>query len=167
MSSSACLVISPPEYENPRQTSPFLIATDAFPSLGKNIDVDELTQFVEFGGAVLSEDNGAAVELALYVDYGQPNAAGLPYKNRVYPFEPIPPGTIADGPRKFQGKKWFLDSVPVGPGCHSITMMASHRFNASVCPVDATDSSFLTWQVIKCDDPTDPSCPDTGYVDSV
>lgn len=158
MASSACLVIAPPSYEEPQRTAPFLIASDAFPTLLKTIDVDELTQLVEFGGAVLSEDTGNPVHIALYIDYGQPNAAGLPYKNRVYPFEPIAPGTIADGPRKFQGKKWYLDSVSISPGCHTVTMIASHEFNASVCPVDVGDSSSLSWQVIRCDQ-GDGSCP--------
>lgn len=176
MSSSACLVVSPPEYEQPKRTAPFLVAAEAFPNLRKTITLDDTTGFVEFGGAVLSEDSGAPVEIALYIDYGQPNAAGHPYKNRVYPFEPIQPGVISDGPRSFQGKRWYLDSAPVPAGCHTITMMASHGFDASVCPDDIDDSSFLVWQVVRCDSngdcPTDcqplecadqcPSCADIG-----
>jgi hypothetical protein len=176
MSGTACLVVSPPEYEEPKRSAPFLIAEEAFPNLRKTVEVLETDAFVEFGGAVLSEDNGAPVEVALYIDYGQSNAAGHPYKNRVYPFEPILPGTIADGPRKFQGKRWYLDSAPVAAGCHTITMMASHEFGATVCPVDIDDSSFLVWQIAKCDAngdcPTDcepldcsdqcPSCADLG-----
>jgi hypothetical protein len=151
MSSTACLVVSPPEYEQPKRTAPFLVAEEAYPILEKTIEVDDTEGFVEFGGAVLSEDNGAPVEVALYIDYGQSNAAGHPYKNRVYPFEPILPGTIADGPRKFQGKRWYLDSAPVAAGCHTITMMASHEFGANVCPLSVDDSSFLVWRIAKCD----------------
>jgi hypothetical protein len=154
MSSSACLVVSPPEYEKPEPTAPFLVPSEAFPDLRSTILVDDETDFVEFGGAIVSEDNGLPVHLALYIDYGDKNAADLPYRNVVYPFEPLPAGTLADGPRKFQGKRWHLGVIPLLNGCHTATLMATHEFDAKVCPAQATDASFLVWQVIRCEDAT-------------
>lgn len=150
MSSSACLVLSPPEYDKPEQTAPTLVASAAFPDLRQTIYVFDDTPFVEFGGAVLSEDAGDQVQLAIYLDYGQRNAADRPYRNVVYPFEPIPPGTLADGPRTFLPKRWYPSVHAVLNGCHTATLMASHGFDADVCPTSATDSSFLVWQVIRC-----------------
>jgi hypothetical protein len=161
MSCSACLVLSPPEYESPPQTAPYLIATAASPPIKQIITIDDKTKSVEFSGSVLSEDNGVPVELALYIDFGQCNAANEPYKRKVYPLPKIAAGTIADGPRPFFGKKWFMESVPVAnDGCHTVTMMVSHKFNDIVCPADLNDSSLLTWQVVQCGE--DPSaCPTT------
>jgi len=155
----ACAGCADDERE-PRRTAPILVGAEAFPDLRAPIIVDNSTQYVEFGAAVLSEDNGTPVEIALYIDYGRPNAAGHPYKNRVYPFEPILPGTLADGPRPFGGKRWYLDSAPVAAGCHTVTMMASHEFNSSVCPHDMDDSDLLVWQVVRCDFDGGP-CPST------
>jgi hypothetical protein len=154
MSSSACLVVSPPEYEKPERTAPFLVPSEAFPDLRSTILVDEDDESQEFGGAVVSEDNGLPVQLALYIDYGHINAAELPYRNVIYPFEPIPAGTLADGPRKFQGKRWHFGVIPLTVGCHTATLMATHEFDAKVCPADIGDSSFLVWQVIRCEDAT-------------
>ena len=133
MSSSACLVLSPPEYDKPEQTAPMLVASAAFPDLRQTIYVFDDTPFVEFGGAVLSEDAGDPVQLAIYLDYGQRNAADRPYRNVVYPFEPIPPGTLADGPRTFLPKRWYPSVHAVLNGCHTATLMASHGFDADVC----------------------------------
>jgi len=151
MSSSACLVLSPPEYDRPQRTAPMLVGTEAFPDLRETILIKEGMEYIEFGGAVLSEDDGLPVQLALYIDYGQTNAAGRPYRNVIYPFEPIPPGTLADGARKFQGKRWYLGVTPVAIGCHTVTLVASHEFNAEVCPRDSADASVLVWQVVSCD----------------
>jgi hypothetical protein len=158
MSSSACLVVSPPEYEKPQPTAPFLVPSDAVPDLRCTIPVDDETDFVEFGGSVVSEDNGLPVHLALYIDYGDTNAADLPYRNVVYPFEPLPAGTLAEGPRKFTGKRWHLGVIPLPTDgdCHTVTLMATHEFDARVCPANPSDASFLVWQVTRC--PTGSPC---------
>jgi hypothetical protein len=140
------------------RTPPYLIAAEAYPDIRAPILIDDSTFYVEFGAAVLSEDDGAPVEIALYIDYGHANAAGHPYRNRAYPFEPILPGTLEDGPRTFEGKRWYLDSAPVALGCHTLTMMASHEFGSDICPADPADSDFLVWQVAKCDSDGGP-CP--------
>lgn len=151
MSSSACLVLSPPEYERPERTAPMLLGADAFPDIRETILIKDDVEFVEFGGAVLSEDDGLPVQLALYIDYGQTNAAQRPYRNVIYPFEPISPGTLADGARKFQGKRWYLGVTPVPTGCHTVTLVAAHGFDSEVCPTSASDSSYLVWHVVRCD----------------
>ena len=159
MSSSACLVLSPPEYEKPEQTAPMLVAGEAFPDLRQTIYVYDDTPWVEFGGAVLSEDAGDPVQFAIFLDYGQRNAAGRPYRNVVYPFEPVSPGTLADGPRTFSSKLWYPSVQTVSYGCHTATLMASHAFDPGVCPASPDDASYLVWQVIRC--PSSNECNDT------
>ncbi|WP_044249336.1 hypothetical protein [Chondromyces apiculatus] len=127
-----------------------LVADASFPDLRQTIYVYDLTESVEFGSAVISEDAQVPVELAIYLDYGQIGSAGRPYRRAIYPFEPIPPGTLADGARSFAGNYWYPGDVTVEPGCHTVTLMASHAFDADVCPVESNDSSYLVWQVIRC-----------------
>ncbi|AKT36679.1 uncharacterized protein CMC5_007990 [Chondromyces crocatus] len=127
-----------------------LMAADAYPDLRQTIYVYDDTSRVEFGGSVISEDSQQPVELAIYLDYGQRNAAGRPYRTAIYPFKPIPPGTMADGARKFSGMFWHPSDHTVPLGCHTVTLMASHRFGPDVCPQEPTDASYLVWQVIRC-----------------
>ncbi|WP_437326385.1 hypothetical protein [Sorangium sp. So ce381] len=154
---SGCLLLAQPDHETPPQTAPYLIASAASPSQLQVVYIHEQDVFVDFGAAVLSEDNSVDIEIALYLDYGTRNSAGQPYRDRVYPFEAIEAGTMDEGQRPFV-RRWFLDSSSVTAGCHTLTMVASHAFDVDVCPADPKDMSSLTWQLIKCD-PDDPSCP--------
>ncbi|WP_437586379.1 hypothetical protein [Sorangium sp. So ce1000] len=153
---SGCLILSSSDHETPPQTAPYLISSAASPSQLQVVYIHE-QDALDFGAAVLSEDHGVDVEIALYIDYGVRNSAGQPYRNHVYPFPVIEAGTMADGQRPFV-RRWFLDSPSVTEGCHTLTMVASHAFDTDVCPVDLKDMSSLTWQLINCD-PDDPSCP--------
>ncbi|WP_437529258.1 hypothetical protein WME79_47385 [Sorangium sp. So ce726] len=154
---SGCLDLSQPQHEPPPQTAPYLIASAASPSQLQVVYIHEEDVFLDFGAAVLSEDNSVDVEIALYLDYGTRNSAGQPYRDRDYPFEAIEAGTMHEGQRPFV-RRWFLGSSSVTAGCHTLTMVASHAFDVNVCPADLKDMSYLTWQLIKCD-PDDPSCP--------
>lgn len=158
LSLPACLVTSPPEYEPPPQTAPQLVASAAFPSLWKLITIDERTPFLTFGGAVISEDDGEDVQFVLYIDYGTSNSAMNPYKNRVFPLPSVKAGKIADGQRSFE-VPWYLDSVPIQKGCHTITLVASHEFEqVNVCPADSKDMSTIEWKLVNCD-AGDQGCP--------
>ncbi|XYI00980.1 hypothetical protein ACMHYB_14995 [Sorangium sp. So ce1128] len=160
-SATGCLVISPPEYDEPSKTAPVLTAV--FPPQHIPIHIVGQDVVKDFGATVLSEDNGDPVQVAIYIDYGRRSAAGRPFRRPVPP-TPIRAGTIADGQRPFT-VPWVLDDAPLptdgmtpAKECHTITLMASHAFNRCICPADTDDMSSLTWQVINCD-ANESGCP--------
>lgn len=154
--SSACLVLSTPHYEEPDQTPPFLVAAAANPDLREFVLVLDEDTRKDFGAAVLSEDRGDPVHVALYIDYGVPNAAGHPFFRSIAEFPEVPAATMADGPRSVSAQ-WYLDTANVDPGCHTVTMMATHAFDYRNCPKVLSDSSQLVWKVLRCT--TNDTCP--------
>jgi hypothetical protein len=59
--------------------------------------------------------------------------------------------------RNIRGK-WNLVSNAPAPGCHTVTLIVSHEFDAETsCPVCRNDSSQLTWPVFVCDSETPAS----------
>ena len=82
----------------------------------------------------------------------------------------MPPGTLADGPRKMASPLQLDTSllplaqagVPLMavPTCHTITMVATHELGTNIagCPKCLTDASALTWTVIACPGPG-TTCP--------
>ncbi|MGK3981411.1 hypothetical protein WME99_00130 [Sorangium sp. So ce136] len=160
-SATGCLVISPPEYDEPSQTGPVLTAV--FPPQHIPIHIVGPRVVTDLGVTVLSEDNGDPVLVALYIDYGRRSLSEKPYRLNTTPRE-IGAGTIADGQRPFT-IPWDTydfnlptDGTTPEKACHTITLMASHDFNECICPADTDDMSSLTWQVINCD-PNEPGCP--------
>lgn len=152
----SCLVLSAPEFEEPDQTPPFLIATAADPDPREFVLVLDEDKRKDFGAAVLSEDRGEPVQVALYIDYGISNAAGHPFFRSIAEFPEIPAGTMAEGPRAVS-TQWFLDTANVEPGCHSVTMIVTHHFDYRNCPKRMSDSSQLQWKVLRC--ATTDTCP--------
>ncbi|WP_437680162.1 hypothetical protein [Sorangium sp. So ce131] len=170
---AGCLVLSAPEYEEPAQTAPALMATS--PDVFRPIYITELIksqEIIDFGATVLSEDNGAPVQVYLYIDYGKRTRANRPFR-RSSNAKLVSAGTIAEGKRSFQAS-WFYEPLPdagewqtAADKCHTITMMASHEFNPCDCPRSPRDMGWLTWQLIDCDpnavrDPNDTEdlgCP--------
>jgi hypothetical protein len=146
---SACLVTSVPQFDEPAQTPPFLVAAKADPDLREFVFVLDDDQRIDFRAAVLSEDRDVPVQIALYIDYGQENAAGNPFKRSIAEFPEILPGTLSQGPRPVQAE-WFLDSDDVDYGCHTVTMMVTHAFDFRNCPERLSDSSHLVWNILRC-----------------
>lgn len=146
---SACLVTSVPEFDEPAQTPPFLVAAAADPDIREFVFVLDGEQRIDFRAAVLSEDRGEPVQIALYIDYGQENAAGNPFKRSIAEFPEILPGTLSQGARPVHAE-WFLDSDDVSHGCHTITMMVTHEFDFRNCPRSLADSSHLVWNILRC-----------------
>lgn len=146
---AGCLVTSVPEFEEPLQTPPFLVAEAADPDVREFVLVVDGDARKEFNAAVISEDRGKPVKVALYFDYGVENAAKNPFKLALAEFPDVPPGTIADGKRPVSAQ-WYLDSADVLPGCHTVTMMVTHEFDFRRCPVTLADSSYLTWHIRRC-----------------
>jgi hypothetical protein len=57
---------------------------------------------------------------------------------------------------------WYPGQYSVPLGCHTATLVVSHIFDDTThCPVCASDSSALTWQVLACNSVGVPgSCAD-------
>jgi hypothetical protein len=146
---AGCLVTSVPEFEEPQQTPPFLVASAADPDIREFVLVVDGDDRKDFRAKVISEDRGEPVQVALYIDYGEPNAAMHPFRRSIAEFPDIAPGTLADGARPVNAQ-WFQDSADVEDGCHTITMMVTHEFDFRNCPMNLLDSSHLTWKVLRC-----------------
>lgn len=163
MNSSACLVTSTPSFDPPEQTRPFLVASSADPDPRGVLVVDSLnlpTSF-DFTANVVSNDANAPVELKLYLDYGFTNIAGQPFRKSLGNPPALPPSTMDDEKRPPAKARWFPGIDDVSFGCHTITLIASHRFDDTLeCPVCRNDSSQITWPVFRCDSskPMDTPC---------
>ena len=71
---ASCLVTSSPEFEDPEQTPPELIAATATPDIRNILEVDESTGRVLLNALVRSEeDAGETIKFRLLLDYGIPN----------------------------------------------------------------------------------------------
>jgi hypothetical protein len=163
MNTPACLVTSTPEFEDPPQTAPLLLAVNAAPDLREIVIVDQPA--IEFRASVVSEDADVSVKVFLLIDYGvQSLIDERPYLDAEVRIKEVPPGKLADGPRDVVAKLFpdlIFWGVPAA-GCHTVTMMVSHSFDPDRgCPVNLDDSSQITWQVIRCDEsPCEPDFTD-------
>lgn len=155
MSTSACLVTSMPQHEEPTQTPPQLIFATADPDPRRVVVVDsadlKIKNTLHFAADVMSQDDpGSTVEFRLYLDYGVPGPD--PFRVVIDRAAPLDPGVITDTGRRGV-EPWTPDSTPqILPGCHTATLMASHEFDrATACPKDPDDYSLITWQILRCD----------------
>ncbi|WP_437758481.1 hypothetical protein [Sorangium sp. So ce1389] len=160
-SATGCLVLSPPEYDEPAKTAPVLTAV--FPPQHIPIHIVGQRVVKDLGVTVLSEDNGDPVLITLYIDHGRRSLSEKPYRKFMIMKE-VEAGTIAGGQRPFT-IPWDTydfnlptDGMTPEKECHTITLMASHDLNGCFCPADPDDMSSLTWQVINCD-ANEPGCP--------
>lgn len=155
MASSGCLVTSTPEFTPPERTRPFLIPASADPDPRGVLLIDTLEQqkesrIFEFSADVVSEDQGDKVKGSLYIDYGQ-MLGGHPYAAVITQIRELPPSTMADTAKRNIRGKLDLRTTVLNPGCHTVTLIVSHEFDAETsCPVCRNDSSQLTWQVFRC-----------------
>jgi len=158
MMSTGCLVTSVPDYSDPKQTPPFLVAAAASPNVWEPLEIFKDPNNLEYPSqpfqlAVRSEDAGKKVQFKRFIDYGSGSSPEQPYFTDESAGE-LPPGHLADGDRTFT-KNWTPRNIPTG--CHTLTLIASHAFDSSTdCPVDLADSSQLTWQILLC--PEAQSC---------
>lgn len=156
MTSASCLVTSSPEFEDPEQTPPELIAATAKPEL-QSILVIPAGEAVTFSAEVRSaQDLGEDILVKLYVDYGV-ESAGQPFTNAINGAE-VPVATA--GQPRTASVRVSPNALP--PGCHTFTLMVSHAFDQlTECPEDLDDSSHLTWHALVCD-ATGPCPPPLG-----
>lgn len=151
---SGCLVTADPVTYEPTQSPPILVTSGLSPDPRGILLVGGDEGQKEFGitASVVSEDSGANVKVALYVDYGFTNALKQPFRYSLQTFPELSPGTLANGPRPLLGIHWVDGILPILPGCHRLTLVATHAFDtASGCPKNLNDSSQVTWHFRQCD----------------
>ena len=165
MLSAACLVTAKPQIEEPQTTAPFLVPSSADPDPREFIRIEGDTPITLFAD-VVSEDGDRPVLTALYLDYGlqNPDLPDWPYALAIRG-NSFAAGTLADGPRRIhQTFIPFLYSQ-LEPGCHTLTLVASHAFeqvtSERYCPSSLADSSQITWYVLKCTAPG--NCPTLDF----
>jgi hypothetical protein len=165
---SGCLVTADPITYEPTQSPPIIVASALNPDPRGILLIGGDDGLKEFGitASVVSEDAGENVKVALYVDYGFTNALDQPFRFALQTFPELPPGTLANGPRPLVGIHWVDGVFPIQPGCHRLTLVATHEFDtASGCPKNLNDSSQVTWHFRQCDDGECPvslvECPTT------
>ena len=151
MISSGCLVTSVPDFQEPTQTPPYLVAATADPPVTQLLELTPNPDYpsTPFRVEVRSEDAGQKVEFKFYYDYGS-GTSDAPFKFVENAGE-LPPGTLADTERKPHSRSWTPKFVTAG--CHTLTLMASHAFDNSEtsCPQHLADSSQLTWRFLLCE----------------
>ncbi|MRG97671.1 hypothetical protein [Polyangium spumosum] len=163
-----CLVTADPVTYEPQQTPPIIVASGIDPDprsillVGGDLGLEEFP----ITATVASEDAGESVKVALYVDYGEMNPVGQPFRFAFPNFQELPAATLADGPRPLQGVRWNSRVYPLEPGCHRLTLVVSHEFDTGTgCPKDLRDSSQITWQFRQCGvgdcPPILENCPST------
>jgi hypothetical protein len=161
---SSCLVTSPPSFDPPQQTAPFLIAASAEPDPRKVIVIDSSkSRKVDFSVEVRSQDNGEPVLFQLYVDYGYPAETEDPdellFKQVITTLPSLPGGTL-DGVTRTVHPTWHVNELSAG--CHIVTLIASHAFFPNTaCPMCLQDSSQITWQVFACNSAKGDDCAPT------
>ncbi len=147
MSASACLVTSSPTFEDPPATKPFLEFETAQPDPRNVLILNENIDLLTFEAFVRSEDVGQKVEVRLLLDYGTCNALQQPFLDS-FDDADVAAGTFDEKDRLASVR---YATVNLDPGCHRLTLMASHAFDgASGCPVDEEDFTQITWTVFRC-----------------
>lgn len=148
-----CLVTSSGDFPERASTRPYLSSADATPPLSSLVVVaDAPTR--QFRTIVAAEDNGTPLQVLLVADWKTPQEILIQSAE-------VPAGSF-DIPRRI-GADWApLAAGEIGgvvpPGCHSLTLIVSHRFDpiARTLPARVDDYDFLTWWVLLRDvqDPT-------------
>ena len=164
--SSGCVITDPPQFQDPTPTIPFLILPD--PDPGKVVVVDSTllattNSEIDFSAEVMSQDDPAdagyaTVTAHLFIDYGYTLPNGNPYRYDI-PNPYVSSGTIDQTSGRRARFQWFPSVYAVDPGCHTATMVVSHKFDDFSCPTCDSDSSAITWQILRCD-ATQSNCDD-------
>jgi|HubBroStandDraft_6_1064221.scaffolds.fasta_scaffold274952_2 hypothetical protein len=143
--------------QTPQPTQPFLASAVPDPRQVLVVDTQALESSdapIVFSATVTSFDQ-QPIESRLYIDYGSfsHGPAGPPF------VASLPGSTLGAGPPGATSgtitAEWFPNMVQVDPGCHTATLMVSHQFDDGPgglgCPTCDSDSSAITWQVLRCD----------------
>ncbi|MFO0547641.1 MAG: hypothetical protein U0271_04585 [Polyangiaceae bacterium] len=168
MPTASCLITSNPQFEDPPRTAPFFLVDRASPDPRQIIKLEATDAQLELSALFRSEDgqsldsagNREGVRVKLLVDYGQKGALGHPFRSQTEA-PTVAAGSWDDPPREARAT-WTEDELHMGPGCHRLTMMISHAFDAGTgCPSTKGDYDVVTWTVVRCDE---SGCPEVDLL---
>ena len=151
MTSTGCLVTSTPDFTPPKRTRPFLITATADPDPRNFQILDAPPGAVlapSFSADVHVDDEADKIKALVYIDYGKPNVAGGPFQ-QFYIVQHIDASSVADT-KTLRIKANTPLAYPIDPGWHTATLMVSHEFADSQCPVCLNDSSQISWPLYRC-----------------
>jgi hypothetical protein len=163
MSTTGCLITSTPQFKPLQHTKPFLIARYADPpvSMVQMVNIADPGS-VQFSAEVISQDDLAGssgpfqtVSAWLWIDYGDRNCSGDPFRWAFPSTMPALLPSSLDQTERNVSVTWFEGSYPVEAGCHTATLVASHKFEPNGCPSCDDDYTMITWQVLGCNPSTD------------
>jgi hypothetical protein len=161
MSTTGCLMTSTPQFTPPQHTAPFLVEATASPDTRAVVVIDSASSqganpMLTFSANVISQDDPTGtfsqVESELLLDCGISRFMGqAPFFGTPLGGSNLNPGTIDQTTDRRVSANWFVGDPDVAPGCHTVTLVASHQFPRPwQCPCPG-DYSMITWQVLRCD----------------
>jgi hypothetical protein len=163
LASTGCLITSTPQFKPQQHTAPFLVASSAFPDTRDVVIVDygqpdAQNLKLPFSADIVSQDDPTdssgvftTVSSALYIDYGVEAPSGAPFAWYIQNGGKLQGGMIDQSMARKVEEDWYPGQYIVPLGCHTATLVVSHIFDDEThCPVCASDSSALTWQVLAC-----------------
>jgi hypothetical protein len=163
----ACLVTSTPDFTPPTQTRPFIIPSSADPDpravkVLDDVDPDAMGT-IDFKAQIVSDDQLEQVAFQVYIDYGVANpVTSQPFLVQDSNVRPLPASTMQETKPRIADAK--VPPQIIAFGCHTVTLMASHHFDALTgCPSCANDSSFVTWPVYHCNSSSGPPCDPVDF----
>lgn len=160
--STGCLITDPPQFKPPKHTRPFLDNTTALPPpsqifVVEDSEVQDGTKAeIDFSADVFSQDDPVdpaspsdfqQVEVYLYIDLGLDQGT-IPYRYAL-PSTKLAPGGTLETERRVT-RTWRPNLNTVDYGCHTATLVASHKFDDTPCPACPDDASAITWQILRC-----------------
>lgn len=150
---TSCLVTADPVAYEATQSPPIIVASALNPDPRGILRVGGDEGLSEFAvtASIISEDANENVRVAFYLDYGIKNNLNQPFRFTLQTFPELPAATMADGPRPLVGIRWVDHVFEIDPGCHRLTLVATHEFDtATGCPKNLNDSSQVTWHFEQC-----------------
>jgi hypothetical protein len=171
LASTGCLITSTPQFKAQQHTAPFLVPSSAFPDTRDVVVVDygqpdAQNLKLPFSADVISQDDPSdssglftTVSSALYIDYGVKAPSGGPFAWYIQTGGKLAPGMINQTATRKVEEDWFPGQYTVPIGCHTATLVVSHIFDdATHCPMCASDTSSITWQVLACNSTNGEDC---------
>jgi hypothetical protein len=152
MLAASCLVTGSPDFAEPEETPPVLLPETASPDPRQLLVIEGEPK--TFQAMLRSRDVADGVEVRLLIDYGvpKPDRNYQPYQYYFSAFTDLDPSPDAELLRQVTADWRPSDSPGLAPGCHTFTLMVSHRFDSrSGCPEELSDSSSITWFAWVCD----------------
>jgi len=149
MLAASCIITDVPHFDEEEQTAPKLLNPSANPDPREILVIRSEDVSKTFSAQVESaNDLDQVIGVRLYVDYGVPSSSG-PWQFS-YSFAPVAEETTPNEPR-LATATWTQGPPVVLEGCHTFTLMVSHRFDdATGCPEELADSDEITWVAFIC-----------------